>query len=234
MRHSKVPPNAKFTLPADFWEVRAAKRVLTFVPPDSDLARRANLLIDDPVQLIRETPTENLATARPRSGAGGPGMGRAGIDALVARLVPGTLFRGNWALRLPMGAQRFPIERRKQLAALKDKFVPITLVINTRDPATLAVTATLRATNRTGAKRELKGEIMEDRATGRAILYFPHVKETEPPRLKLLDTDFDLFTAPESLTMVLSRTGLIGKMPGPVRPDSYWFELECTGGARTR
>ncbi len=233
MRNKKLPPNSKFTLPDDFWEVRAAKRVLTFVPPDSDLARRANLLIDDPVQLVRETPADNLATARPRSGAGGPGMGRAGIDALVARLVPGTLFRGNWALRLPMGAQRFPIERRKQLAALKDKFVPITLVINTRDPATLAVTATLRAADRTGAKRELKGEVMEDRATGRAILYFPHVKETEP-RLKLLDTDFDLFTAPESLTMVLSRTGLIGKMPGPVRPESYWFELECTGGGRTR
>ena len=88
MRNKKLPPNAKFTLPADFWEVRAAKRVLTFVPPDSDLARRANLLIDDPVQLIRETPADNLATARPRSGTGGPGMGREGIDALVAR--PGT------------------------------------------------------------------------------------------------------------------------------------------------
>ena len=67
-----------------------------------------------------------------------------------------------------------------------------------------------------------------------AILYFPHVKDTEPRRQKLQDTDFDLFTAPESLTMVLSRTGLIGKMPGPVRPDSYWFELECAGGGRTR
>jgi hypothetical protein len=72
MQNKNLPPNAKFTLPDDWWEVRAAKRVLTFVPPDSDLARQAHLLIDDPVQLMRfigGTCSTNLGVAHIPSGS---------------------------------------------------------------------------------------------------------------------------------------------------------------------
>ena len=124
----RAPRNTKFTMPADWWAVRAAQRVLTFVPPDSDLARQAHLLIDDPAQLLGERST--------------------GIDALVGRLVPGTLFQGKWMCRMPYGPpmRQGPLtkERLKKLAALTHRTSACTLQINMCNPKTLAVTATLR------------------------------------------------------------------------------------------
>jgi hypothetical protein len=234
----RAPRNTKFTLPADFWEVRAAQRVLTFVPPDSELARLAKLLIDDPVQLLRENRTARPATAGSSAGAGGPGTGSPGIDALIALLVPGTVFQGTWNFRMPNGPpmRNGPLtkERRKKLVGLTSRTSAFTLQINTLDPKTLVVTATLRAATPSGARRDFKGKIVEDQTTGRAILYFPVVKAADQRRQWLLDTDFDLFTAPETLTMERVGDGLAGKMPGPVCPDIYWFELKCTSASNNR
>jgi hypothetical protein len=372
-----LPPNAKPTLPPDDWEARAARRVLTFVPADSDLARQARLLLEDPVALFRQQTTTKgdlllrmtepgavlvgewkfevkgfgigvpanvqqaasrrqdktgrialridsrkddgtvtatlydpdqptrkrqltggqyikefarlsflgvragrgpafvpehldvltspsnlffdfsetevtgtspgypfpscytirltlkpdpkvLANPRPQPAADA-GMGKEGIAALVAKLAPGTVLKGRWTFRISPESVRFlDFSTRNALTELKDRTGRFTLRIDSRDPDTLAVTATLLDSDRPGTKRPFKGEIMEERATGRAILYFPAEKETgKPPRRQVLRTDFDLWTAPENLTFQLSGEQLSGKMPGPVHPYHYWFELRC-------
>ncbi len=124
-------------------------------------------------------------------------------------------------------------EGQKKLAHLKYQSTPCTLQINTCNPSTLAVTATLRDANRPGGGREFKGKIMAEPGTGRILLYFP-VQGTGQRRERLLETDFNLLTAPESLTLELSGDRLVGKMPGPLSPDVFWFELECAAGEKSR
>jgi hypothetical protein len=373
-----LPPNAKLTLQPDEWEARTARRVLTFVPADSDLARQARLLLDDPMALFRQQkeskgdlllrmtepgavlmgewkfevkgfglgvpanvqqaasrrsdktgrialridsrkrdgtvtatlydpdqpkrkrqltgeshkdfarlyfpgllpnngppfvpehldvltspsgitlnfsetevtgtspgyPFPNCYTtiltlkpdpkvaANPRPPApDGPTKGNEGIAAIAARVAPGTVIEGRWTCRVAEKSVRLlDFSTREALLQLKDRTGRFTLRIDSRDADTLAVKATLIDKDRRGTKRIFKGEIMEERATGRAILYFPAEKETgKPPRRQVLPTDFDLFTAPENLTFELTDNQLSGKMPGPVHPYHYWFELRCDG-----
>jgi hypothetical protein len=211
-------PKTKFTLPADHWEVRAAKRVLTYVPPDSDLARQAHLIIDDPLQLLREHSL--------------------GADTLIARLAPGTVFQGKWTFRMPHGPPmrygELTRERMKKLARLKDHSFPCTLTINACNSKTGAVGATLIAATPPGTRREFKGQIVEDRGTGHVRLVFPAGRAAAQRSQLLMDTDFDLFTAPETLTIELNGERLLGKMPGPLAWDVFWFDVEFTSGGNTR
>jgi hypothetical protein len=373
-----LPPDAKLTLQPDEWEARAARRVLTFVPPDSDLARQAHLLLDDPMALFRQQketkgdlllrmtepgavlmgewkfevkgfgigvpanvreaasrrndktgrialridsrkrdgtvtatlydpdqpkrkrqltgeshkdfarlyfpglspnngppfvpehldvltspsgltldfsetevtgtspgyplpscytttltfkPDPKVAANPHPSVADGTAKGKEGIAAIAARVAPGTVIEGKWAFRVAENSVRFlDFSTRSALLQLKDRTGRFTLRIDSRDADTLAVTATLVDKDHPGTKRSFKGEIMEERATGRAILYFPAEKETgQPPRRQVIRTDLDLFTAPENLTFELADNQLSGKMPGPVHPYHYWFELRCDG-----
>ncbi len=208
---------SELKLPDDFWEVRTAKRVLTFVAPDSELARLAHLLIDDPVQLLQERNPE--------------------IETVASRLATGTVFQGKWTFRMPYGPPmrygQLTQDRLGKLAVLTHKSFPCTLEINAFNPRSLGVTATLQAVNQPGVKRVFRGQMMQERGTGRVFLYFPGPQAAGLNRRILLDTDFDLFTAPESLKLELTDKKIVGKMPGPLSPDAFWFDLECTLGGKS-
>jgi hypothetical protein len=150
------------------------------------------------------------------------------VKALLALTEPGTAYKGTWLLRV---GRYSPGRYRNIHAAIhirKNKGGTFLLRIDARDSATRAVTATLSDPNRPKLTRQLKGVIMDEQAIGNPVLIFQGAKVPGEPSGRQIDKAFlDFFTAPGDIAFRAADGKLAGKLPGPLYPECFWFELKC-------
>jgi hypothetical protein len=200
----------KFTLPADAFELQAARRVLSYAAADSEPARQAKRLLEHPEAFGSEKNNEVL-------------------DQFAKLTEPGARFEGEWKIWLNPG-YKAPQAAQDN----KDNHGRIVLRIESRDMEARTITATLQDAGHPELQRALKGGFIVD-YTGKVGMNFLTPKPEQPKpgtRLTAQERDalrnppeyWDLLRTPQNFHIWPEGGALQCRTAG----DSFWYHYEAT------
>jgi hypothetical protein len=196
--------SVKFTLPGNSFELQSARRVLTYAAADSEPAKEAKRLIENPEAYANQKAKEQSDRLAEQ------------LDRLAKRTEPGTRLVGDWKMTIDDRDNRAGLP--PDVLKNKDNHGKVALRFETRDLDARTITATLYDPDHPEIQKALKG-VIRSQPDGKLTMDFSRVivqpkpqRGVRPPRQRP--------DPPERWDLL--KTDLIVKM---------WFEGDTLIGA---
>jgi hypothetical protein len=201
-RTRSAAPDAKLQLPPGSWSIRAACRILKFAAPNSESARQARLLLEDPAALLQDT-------------------GKKGHDELSRMTKAGNIFIGEWKFEVASVGSGVEREIRDAVNARKGSHGRIALRIDSRR-SDEEIMVTFYDPEAPNSGKQCRGKIRPHIAAGKPHLLLADSGE----RPKFSPDHLNLLKSPFGASLLASETGLQGRAFGYPFKSSYWFALD--------